>query len=59
MRRFWSRPIGMRGKDEFIEEFDCVKGGGNSVNVWINNTKGNGDLVPIFYIDGDEVADSA
>ena len=35
-----------------------MKGEGNSVNVWINNTKGNGDLVPIFYIDGDEVADS-
>ena len=46
------------GEDEFIEEFDCVKGEGNSVNVWINNTKGNGDLVPVFYIDGDEVADS-
>ena len=26
------------GEDEFIEEFDCVKGEGNSVNVWINNT---------------------
>lgn len=46
------------GKDEFIEEFDCVSGKGNAVNVWINNTQGNGDLVPIFYIDGNEVSDS-
>ena len=46
------------GADEFEFPMDCVLGEGNAVNIWIDNRQGNGDLTPIFYLDGTEVADS-
>lgn len=46
------------GEDQFRIDADCYASEGDSINVYIDNSQGNGDLYPVYYLNGIEVASS-
>ena len=46
------------GEGPYSVQGNCVAAEGNCVNVYIDNTDGNGDLYPVFNLCGTEVSSS-
>lgn len=46
------------GEGPYSVQGNCVAAEGNCVNVYIDNTDGNGDLYPVFNLYGTEVSSS-
>lgn len=46
------------GVDAYHGKGDCIASEGNCINVYFNNTNGNGDLYPVFTLYGYEIATS-
>lgn len=53
----WIETTHYTGKSAYSTSITCAEGEGNALNVFIDNTNGNGTLNVIFTIDGQEIAE--